>query len=79
MDNTGDTAVPGSMAKLLAALSVAFFWLLPFSPLIAIGAVLLNQGAGWSCKLAVTGAGLCIAHTVVVALVVVHLALRVGM
>jgi ABC-type sulfate transport system permease subunit len=79
MNNDVDGAVPGRMAKLLAVLSVAFFWLLPFSPMVALGAVSMTKGAtGWSRNLAVTGAVLCIAYTVLVALVIVHLALRIG-
>jgi len=72
--------VPGRIAKLLALLSVACFWLLPFSPMIAIGAVSMTKGAtGWSRNLAVTGAALCIAYTVVMALLIVRLALQVSL
>ena len=71
-------AGPGRIAKLLAVLSVAFFWLLPFSPLVAIGAVSMTKGAiDWSRKLAVTGAVLCIVYTVVMALLIVRLYLQV--
>ena len=67
-------AVPGRMAKLLAVLSVACFWLLPLSPLVAIGAVSMTEGASdWPRKLAMTGAVLYIVHTVVMALVIVCL------
>jgi hypothetical protein len=77
MNDVVDSAVPGPMAKLLAILSVAFFWLLPVSPMVAIGAVSMTRGAtGWSRHLAVTGAVLCIAYTVLVALVTGHLAVR---
>jgi hypothetical protein len=79
MNTTDDTAVPRPIAKLLAILGVAFFWLLPFSPFVAIGAVSMTRRVtGWSRYLAVTGAVLCIAYTILVALVVVHLALRTG-
>ena len=45
-------AVPGRIAKLLAILSVACFWLIPLSPVVAIGAVSMTEGAsGWSRKL----------------------------
>jgi hypothetical protein len=70
--------VTSRMASLLSFLSVACFWLLPFSPMIAIGAVSMTQGAsGWSRKLAVTGAGLCIAYTVAMALLIIGVALQV--
>ena len=73
-------AVPGRMANLLAILSVACFWLLPFSPMIAIGAVSMSKGAsGWSRNLAVTGATLCIAYTVIMALLIVRVALQVSL
>ncbi len=66
------------MAKLLAILSVACFWLLPFSPMIAIGTVSKTKGApGWSRNLAVTGAALCITYTVIMALLIVRLALQI--
>ncbi len=57
-------ARPG--AKFLAVLSVAGFWLLPWSPLVAIGAVRRTEGtAGWPRRVAVAGAGLCTAWTLV--------------
>jgi hypothetical protein len=62
------------MAKLLAVLFVACFWLLPLSTLVAVGAVSMTEGASdWPRKLARTGAVLCIVHTVVMALVIVCL------
>ncbi len=71
-------AVPKRMARLLAILCIAGFWLLPLSPMIAIGAVSMTKGAsGWSRILAVTGAALCIAYTVVMALLIVRLALQI--
>jgi len=73
-------AVPGRMAKVLAVLSVACFWLLPLSPIVAIGAVSMTKGAsGWSRNLAVTGAALCIAYTVVMALFIVRLYLQISL
>ena len=64
-------AVPGRMAKLLAVLSLACFWLLPFSPIVSIAAVSMTGGtSGWSQKLAVTGAALCIAYTITLAFIV---------
>ena len=71
---------PGRAAKLLAILSVAGFWLLPFSPMVAIGAVSMTKGAsGWTRHLAVTGAALCIAYTVVMSLLVARLILLFGL
>jgi hypothetical protein len=37
-------AVPKRLAKLLAVLSVAGFWLLPLSSMVAIGAVSMTRG-----------------------------------
>ena len=72
--------VPGRMAKVLAVLSVACFWLLPLSPMIAIGAVSMTKGAcGWPRNVAVTGAALCIAYTTVMAFFVVRLGLQVSL
>jgi hypothetical protein len=66
------------MAQLLAVLSVACFWLLPLSPVVAIGAVSMTKGAsGWSRHLAVTGAVLCTGYTVFMALFIVRLALQI--
>ena len=78
---TADTdGMPGPTAKLLAILSVACFWLLPLSPLVAIGAVSMTEGAsGWPRKLAVTGAVLCVGYAAVMALVFVRLALQVSL
>jgi hypothetical protein len=62
-------SLPGRFAKLLAVLSVACFWFLPLSPMVAIGAVSMAKGVSdWSRKFAVTGAILCIVHTIVMAL-----------
>jgi len=73
-------ATTGRTAKLLAVLSVAFFWLMPFSPLIAIGAVSMTRGASdWSRSLAVTGALLCIVYTVVMALCMARLSLQINL
>jgi hypothetical protein len=61
-------AMPKRTAKLLAVLIVACFWLLPLSPMVAIGAVSMTKGASdWSRKLAVAGSVLCIAYTLVMA------------
>jgi hypothetical protein len=72
-------ATPGRITKLLAILSLACFWVLPFSPLVAIGAVSMTKGAsGWWRNLAVTGAVLCTAYTVVMALLVLGLYLQIA-
>ncbi len=78
--NTVAGVMRGRMAKLFAILSVACFWLLPVSPMIAIGAVSMTKGAsGWSRNLALTGATLCIAYTVIMTLVIVRLAVQVSL
>jgi hypothetical protein len=60
--------VPSRLAGMLAVLSVLGFWILPFSPLVAIGAVATTRGSsGRTRHLAVTGAGLCIGYTLFVA------------
>ncbi|WP_422931774.1 hypothetical protein [Singulisphaera sp. PoT] len=80
MTSETDASVPNRMAKALAILSVACFWVLPFSPMVSIGAVSLTKGAsGWSRKLAVTGAALCVAYTVGVATVFARLAWQIGL
>ncbi len=69
--------VPGRWAKALALASLVFFWVLPFSPILAIGAVSLTRGAsGWSRRVAVLGAGLCASYTIVLAVFVIGLALQ---
>ena len=76
--NTVDARVlAGSIARLLAILSVTCFWLLPFSPLAAIGAVSMTKGgSGWRRKLALTGAVLCIAYTVAMSLLFARVCLE---
>lgn len=59
---------PGWIAKLLAILSVACFWVVPCSPILAIAAVSTTKGsAGWPRKLAVAGAVLCTVWTLTIA------------
>jgi hypothetical protein len=59
-------------------LSVAGFWVLPVSPVVAIGAVKLTEGtAGWARKTAVAGALLCVGYTTVLAIVIARLYLQV--
>ena len=49
-------------AKILAVLSVVFFWMVPFSPIISIAAVkATNHTFGWPRDVARTGAILTIA------------------
>jgi hypothetical protein len=80
MNSVVDKAVPGRAAKLLAVLSLAFFWLVPFSPMVAIEAVSMTRGAcGRWRRLAVTGAALCIAYTVAMALLFLRLYLQIIM
>ena len=76
--NTQDAgSLPGPTASLLAILSVTCFWLLPFSPLAAIGAVSMTRGgSGCGAKLALTGAVLCITHTVAMSLLFARVCLE---
>jgi len=78
MDAFVSDAAPGRMGRLLAILSVACFWLLPLSPILAIGAVAMTEGTSnrWR-NLAVTGAVLCIVYTVAMALLIVGLYLSI--
>ncbi len=70
MNTAVANAMHERMSKLLAILIVSGFWMLPFSPIVAIGAVSMTRGAsGWPRNLAITGAALCIAYTVVMAVV----------
>lgn len=65
---------PGWIAKQLAILTVACFWVVPCSPILAIAAVSTTKGAsGWPRKLAVTGAVLCTVCTLMVAAMLVWL------
>ena len=61
-------ARPGRLAQVLAVLSVACCWILPFSPLVAIGAVSLTKGStGWPRRAALTGAALSSSFTLLLA------------
>jgi len=71
-------ATPGRAAKVLAVLSVGGFWVLPLSPVAAIGAVKMTEGtAGWARKAAVAGAVLCIGYTSAMAVLVARLYLLI--
>lgn len=72
---TTDQAVTsGLAAKALAFLCLAGFWALPFSPLVAIGAVKMTQGgSGWARRAAVSGAVLCSAYTLAMAILITRL------
>jgi hypothetical protein len=71
---------PGWIAKLLAILSVAFFWFVPCSPILAIAAVsTTKESSGWPRKLAVTGAVLCTLCTLLAACLILHLLFIRGM
>ena len=55
---------PNWVDRILAVLCVALFWVIPFSPLVAIAAVKkTGRSGGWPRKVARTGAVLCIAYT----------------
>lgn len=68
----------GWTAQALAVLSVAGFWVLPFSPIVAIGAVKLTDGTeGWARGAAVTGAVLCIGYTTALSVLIARLYLSI--
>ena len=72
-------AVPDWIGKSLAILSVAFFWVLPWSPLLAIAALFAtSQSPGWPRRVAITGAVLSAAITIASAIMIVIAALRFG-
>jgi len=71
---------PGWIAKLLAILSVACFWFVPCSPILAIAAVsTTKESSGWPRKLAVTGAVLCTFWTLLAAGLILWLLFLRGM
>ena len=58
----------GMVGKVFAVMCMAMFWLLPFSPFVAIAAVATTRDtAGWPRALAKTGAILCTLGTVIAA------------
>jgi hypothetical protein len=70
---------PRQVAKLLAALSIACFWLLPLSPFISMAAVsVTDRESDWSRKAAVAGAVLCALYTVGMAFLIVGVYLQVA-
>ena len=68
--NAESTVVhPGRVTKALAVFSVATFWLLPFSPFVAMAAILQTKNSvGWPRRLSVTAAVLCSIFTVAYAI-----------
>ena len=69
---------PAWVGKLLAILSVTFFWCLPWSPVVAIAAIIATrQASGWPRKLAVAGATLSAALTIVFAIAICWSAVKV--
>jgi Na+/H+-dicarboxylate symporter len=78
MNAVSTPTAPGRIAKLLSVLSVAFFYVLPWAPMVAIAAVAKTEGtSGWPRRLAVTGAVLTSVVTIAlgVMLVLVYLAI----
>jgi len=58
----------GIVEKVFAIICLAVFWLIPFSPFVAIAAVATTRdSAGWPRALAKTGAILCTLWTVMAA------------
>jgi predicted lysophospholipase L1 biosynthesis ABC-type transport system permease subunit len=51
---------PGLVAKAVAVISATTFWLLPFSPFVAVAALMLTEhSVGWPRRLSVAAALLC--------------------
>jgi hypothetical protein len=70
---------PGWIATLLAILSVACFWIMPCSPILAIAAVSTTKGSsGWPRRLALTGAVLCTLWTLLAAALLLWLCVIAG-
>ena len=69
-------SVPGGIVgRLLAVVSLATFWLVPFSPLVAIAAVTATrQSSGWPQTLARLGAILCTVWIALLAVLVLWFA-----
>lgn len=77
MTTLAAVAVPGRTAKVLAVVSVAGFWALPFAPMVAIAAVKSTETADdWARKAAVAGAVLCIGYTTALAVLIAALSYR---
>jgi hypothetical protein len=64
--NPGSTVVRlGIVTKALALCSIATFWMIPFSPFVAMAAVVRTKHTvGWPRRLSVTAAVLCSVFTV---------------
>jgi hypothetical protein len=55
---------PGLVTKALAVCSIATFWMIPFSPFVAIAALVRTKHtAGWPRRLSVAAAVLCSVFT----------------
>ena len=71
--------IPGRVARLLAILSVAGFAVLPLSPFVSISAVKATAGStGWPRRVAILGAGLCVAYTALLSVIMVRMAWQVA-
>ncbi len=80
MDGERAAPTPGRTAMVLAALSVGGFWLMPFSPLVAAGAVAATRGtAGWPRRMALAGALLCSGYTLAMGFLVARMIARFGL
>ena len=56
---------PGLVTKALAVCSIATFWMIPFSPFVAIAALVRTKHTvGWPRRLSVAAAVLCSVFTV---------------
>ncbi|APW63028.1 hypothetical protein [Paludisphaera borealis] len=78
MTTSAAVARPGRATKVLAVLSVAGFWALPFSPMVAIAAVGMTEGTeGWARKTAVAGAVWCTMYTTALAALIAWVYLQI--
>ena len=79
--NTESKAAPAGIAgRILAVLCVAGFWVLPFSPFVAIAAVATTRhSVGWPRTLAKTGAILSVLYTLMGAALLVWVVCIAGL
>lgn len=75
--NAKSMAVPAGVAgKIFAVLSVATFWLLPFSPFVAIAALAATRHlAGWPRSLAKMGAVLTVLWVILIVALFLYIVL----